>query len=67
MTKIVPIHTDTPSRHGVYHDQAECKYGREITAAGNDRPGTGGRRRCKWCNSFDDTCTSTSRRSASPR
>ena len=49
MTLVSPFHTDTDPQDPVYHDQAECPYGREVKRDGNAKPGTGNRRRCKWC------------------
>jgi H+-transporting ATPase len=47
--KLVPFHTDTDPGDLVFHDRSDCPYGQEIRRDGNDRPGTGGRRRCDWC------------------
>ncbi len=44
-----PFHTDTDPDDPVYHDNANCPYGREIKSNGNDQPGTDRRRRCDWC------------------
>ena len=48
MTLVPAFHTDTDPEDPVYHDQAECAYGREIKRNGNDHPGPAGRR-CDWC------------------
>ena len=47
--KAAPFHTDTDPGDRVFHDSSDCPYGQEIRRGGNDRPGTGGRRRCDWC------------------
>ena len=47
--KLAPFHTDTDPGDLVFHDSSDCPYGQEIRRDGNDRPGTGGRRRCDWC------------------
>ena len=44
-----PFHTDTDPEDPVYHDNSDCPYGQEIKRNGNDKPGSGGRRRCDWC------------------
>ncbi|HVA05830.1 MAG TPA: hypothetical protein VNG12_03715 [Acidimicrobiales bacterium] len=49
MTLVAAFHTDTDPEDPVYHDQAECPYGKEIKRNGNDHLGTDGRRRCDWC------------------
>ncbi len=48
-TTVAPFHTDTDPQDPVYHDNRDCPYGQEIKSNGNDKPGTGGRRRCDWC------------------
>jgi H+-transporting ATPase len=48
-TKVATFHTDTDPEDPVYHDNRDCPYGQEIKRNGNDKPGTGGRRRCDWC------------------
>jgi H+-transporting ATPase len=49
MTLVPAFHTDTDPEDRVYHDQAECPYGKEIKRNGNSHPGTDNRRRCDWC------------------
>jgi H+-transporting ATPase len=49
MTFVPPFHTDTDPEDPVYHDQAECPYGKEVKRNSNDHLGTAGRRRCDWC------------------
>jgi hypothetical protein len=49
MTLVSEFYTDTDPEDPVYHDQAECPYGKEIKRNGNDHPGTDNRRRCDWC------------------
>ena len=51
--KVAPFHTDTDPEDPVYHDNSDCPYGQEIKRNGNDKPGTGGRRRCDWCTEHD--------------
>jgi H+-transporting ATPase len=43
-----PFHTDTDD--GIYHDNDDCPYGKEIKLNGNDEPGRADRRQCDWCN-----------------
>jgi H+-transporting ATPase len=46
---VAPFHTDTDVDNPVYHDLVACPYGKEITRDGHDIAGSGGRRRCEWC------------------
>ncbi len=48
---VAPFHTDVNTSPGepVYHDSSACTYGKEITRDGHALAGTGGRRRCEWC------------------
>ncbi len=48
MTLVAAFHTDTDPEDPVYHDQAECPYGKEIKQNGNNLVGEDGRRRCDW-------------------
>jgi hypothetical protein len=56
MAKIDPFHTDSPeyppSHRNVYHDQSECKYGKEIKSW-HRKDGRGNRDRCKECEKLD--------------
>ena len=55
--RVAPFHTtvNTSPEDPVYHDLTACPYGQEITRAGHDVAGTGGRRRCEWCESHTRT------------
>jgi hypothetical protein len=44
-----PFHTETETDEPVYHDLVACPYAQAITRDGHDMAGTGGRRRCEWC------------------
>jgi len=48
---VAPFHTDVSTSPGepVYHDSSACPYAKEITRDGHALAGTGGRRRCEWC------------------
>ena len=48
---VTPFHTDvdTSPDEPVFHDLVGCPYGQAITRDGHDMAGTGGRRRCEWC------------------
>jgi H+-transporting ATPase len=48
---MAPFHTDVNTSPGepVYHDSSACPYAKEITRDGHTLEGTGGRRRCEWC------------------
>jgi H+-transporting ATPase len=48
---VTPFHTDvdTSPDESVFHDLVGCPYGQAITRDGHDMAGTGGRRRCEWC------------------
>ena len=46
---VAPFHTSTDVDDSVYHDSSACHYGREIVRDGYDQEGTGGARRCEWC------------------
>jgi H+-transporting ATPase len=48
-TTVAPFHTDTDPGDPVYHDNSDCRYGQQIKANNNDKPGTDDRRRCDWC------------------
>ena len=48
---VAPFHTGVNTSPGepVYHNTTACPYGKEITRDGHAVAGTGGRRRCEWC------------------
>jgi hypothetical protein len=46
---VAAFHTETDVEDPVYHDLVACPYGQAITRDGHDMAGTGGRRRCEWC------------------
>jgi H+-transporting ATPase len=48
---VPPFRTEVNTSPGepVYHDSSACPYGSEITRDGHGLAGTGGRRRCEWC------------------
>jgi H+-transporting ATPase len=46
---VAPFHTSTDVDDPVYHDSSACPYGREIVHDDRDQEGTGGARRCEWC------------------
>lgn len=50
-TSVAPFHTDVNTSPGepVHHDSSACPYGKEIARDGHSLAGTGGRRRCDWC------------------
>jgi H+-transporting ATPase len=52
---VAPFHTDvsTEPSDKVYHDVVACPYAQEITHDEHDRVGTGGQRRCSWCEQHD--------------
>jgi H+-transporting ATPase len=51
VASVAPFHTDVDTSPGepVYHDTSACPYGKEINRDGHALAGTGGRRRCEWC------------------
>jgi H+-transporting ATPase len=51
VSSVAPFHTDVDTSPGepVYHDTSACPYGKEINRDGHALAGTGGRRRCEWC------------------
>jgi H+-transporting ATPase len=51
---VAPFHTVTDVDNPVYHDLVACPYGQEITRAGHATAGTGGRRRCEWCEAHNN-------------
>jgi H+-transporting ATPase len=46
---VAPFHTDVGVDNPVYHDLVGCPYAQAITRNGHDIVGTGGHRRCDWC------------------
>jgi hypothetical protein len=46
---VAPFHSTSHEKIPVYHDRSDCPYGREIIREGDDERGTGGHRRCDWC------------------
>lgn len=56
MAKIAEFHTNNleypPTHRNVYHDQSECKYGKEIKRE-HRTPGKGGRKPCSECARLD--------------
>ena len=51
--RVAPFHTDAEVAVPVYHDLCACPYGQAITRDCHDHPGTGGARRCEWCEAHD--------------
>jgi len=51
--RVSPFHTDSDVDDPVYHDLCACPYGQAITSSGHDQAGTGGARRCEWCEAHD--------------
>jgi len=43
---------EKPASKRVYHDNDRCPPGRDIKANGDDKPGTGGYRRCEDCQRY---------------
>jgi len=58
MPQVPAFHTDRPeyppSHRGVYHDQSECAYGKEIKRNNHAVHGTHGRPRCTECARLSD-------------
>ena len=50
---VSPFHTGTDTNAPVFHDLVACPYGQAITNDGHAVGGTGGRRRCEWCEAHD--------------
>jgi len=52
---VAPFHTEvsTAPDDKVFHDVVSCPYAQEITHDEHDRVGTGGQRRCAWCEAHD--------------
>jgi len=52
MAKVSPFNTKNPEHPRVFHDQSECRYGKEIDDA-NKEWGTGGKLKCEECKRLD--------------
>jgi H+-transporting ATPase len=50
-SNVESFHTEVDTSPGepVYHDSGACPYAKEILRDGHEQAGTGGRRRCEWC------------------